>query len=128
MYVLCVKFMTVTLIQFKWGAYWNYLSNLLSQMEVGSNTSLGLKTSQSILSQMEVADGHLPQRYWTLTLLTLSYLVLALNRRQPLFLKEIFGCNPIRFPLLLITQQVGELGHFLLGATSRDMARWFSNI
>ena len=49
-------------------------------------TSLGLKTNQSILSQMEVADGPLPQRYWTLTLLTLSYLVLALNRRQPLFL------------------------------------------
>ena len=74
-------FMTVILIQFKWGAYWNYLSNLLSQMEVGSNTSLGLKTSQSILSQMEVADGPLPQRYWTLTLLTFSYLVLTLNRR-----------------------------------------------
>ena len=77
MYVLCVKFMTVTLIQFKWGAYWNYLSNLLSQMELVSSTSLGLKTNQSILSQMEVADGPLPQRYWTLTLLTLSYLVLA---------------------------------------------------
>ena len=86
MYVLCVKFMTVTLIQFRWGAYWNYPSNLLSQMELVSSTSLGLKTNQSILSQMEVADGHLPQRYWTLTLLTLSYLVLALNRRQPLFL------------------------------------------
>ena len=63
----------------KWGACWNYLSNLLSQMEAGSNTSLGLKTSQSILSQMEVADGPLPQRYWTLTLLTLSYLVLFLH-------------------------------------------------
>ena len=86
MYVLCVKFMTVTLIQFKWGAYWNYLSNLLSQMELVSNTSLGQKNNQSILSQMEVADGPLPQRYWTLTLLTLSYLVRALNRRQPLFL------------------------------------------
>ena len=77
MYVLCVKFMTVTLIQFKWGAYWNYLSNLLSQMELVSSTSLGLKTNQSILSQMEVADGPFPQRYWTLTLLTLSYLVPA---------------------------------------------------
>ena len=81
MYVLCVKFMTVTLIQFKWGAYWNYPSNILSQMKLVSRNSLGLKTNQSILSQMEVADGPFPQRYWTLTLLTLSYLVLALNRR-----------------------------------------------
>ena len=81
LHVLCVMFMTVTLIQFRWGAYWNYLSNLLSQMELVSNTSLGLKTSQSIRSQMEAADGPLPQRYWTLTLLTLSYLVLALKRR-----------------------------------------------
>ena len=86
MYALCVMFMTVTLIQFKWGAYWTFPSNLLSQMELVSSTSLGLKTNQSILSQMEVADGPLPQRYWTLTLLTLSYLVLALNRRQSLFL------------------------------------------
>ena len=62
-------------IQMGCPAYWNYLSNLLSQMELVSSTSLGLKTNQSILSQMEVADGPLPHRYWTLTLLTLSYLV-----------------------------------------------------
>ena len=43
-------------------------------------------------------------------------------------MKDMFALKPSRFPLFLITQQVGELGHFLLGATSRDMARWFSNI
>ena len=36
-------------------------------------------TNNEILSQMEAADGPLPQRYWTLTLLTLSYLVPANN-------------------------------------------------
>ena len=34
-------FLTLTLIQFNWDACWNYLSNIISQIGLVSNTHLG---------------------------------------------------------------------------------------
>ena len=82
------------------------------------------------------------QRYWTLTLLTLSYLVsfcllylihnflfssstytITLFRRGDFIQPE--NCEILNQTGNIFCKivQIGELGHFLLGATSRDMAR-----
>ena len=69
------------------------------------------------------------QRYWTLTLLTLSYLVgtfLPSYYIPSIFLcvlGTILGSFFAASSTSLNVIQVGELGHFLLGSTSRDMAR-----
>ena len=59
------------------------------------------------------------QRYWTLTLLTLSYLVSFFSIPRQYRILDFF----LAFSKHLMIPQIGELGHFLLGATSRDMAR-----
>ena len=78
--------------------------------------------------QMEAAGL---QRYWTLTLLTLSYLVGTFLPSY--YIPSIFLCvlgtilgsffAAFFSSTSLNVIQVGELGHFLLGSTSRDMAR-----